>query len=500
MMRGARMRLFGGAGFALFLAVGLVAATAQPGASAPQRARHFDVPSGFTDTAVFTGLTLPTAVAFSPDGRIFVALKSGIIDVFDNASDNTPTTWADLRRQTFDNYDRGLLGLVVDPKLGTPGHDYVYALYAEDAGPGQTPPVWHDHCVQAKITINGCVVTGSLVRITVNPGGSAGGKKVLIRQQWCQQFTSHSIGHLAFGPDGDLYVSGGEGASYSNPADYGQLGGTGPNPQAPPNACGDPPNPAGTPDSLPTAEGGSLRSQSPRRAVGEPVLLSGSVLRVNPTTGAGVKGNPMFNKNDKSSNASRIIAYGFRNPFRFTFRPGTNEIWVSEAGAGQWEELDRITSPTETKTPDYGWPCYEGTSVHQPFDQSNICQGLFNDTAAPAVPPYFEYSHNAKVGSGDACATQGGSSVISGIDFTASNANYPASYQGAVFFSDYVRGCMWVMFKGGNGLPDASTLQTFVHNSPGAGPVDIENDPATGNLWYVDLADGEIHRVTHSGP
>src|SRR4051794_21664185 len=113
MMRGARMRLFGGTGFALFLAVALVAATAQPGASAPGRARRSDVPSGFTDTAVFTGLTLPTAVAFSPDGRIFVALKSGIIDVFDGASDNTPTTWIDLRRQVFDNYDRGLLGLTV---------------------------------------------------------------------------------------------------------------------------------------------------------------------------------------------------------------------------------------------------------------------------------------------------------------------------------------------------------------------------------------------------
>jgi glucose/arabinose dehydrogenase len=493
------MRLFSGAGFALFVAIALIAATAQPGASAPSRAARPNVPSGFTDTAVFTGLTLPTAVAFAPNGRIFVSEKSGDIVVYDNASDTTPTLWVDLRRQTFDNYDRGLLGLAVDPQLGTAGHDFVYALYTVDAGPGQTAPIWHDHCVQTKITINGCVVTGTLVRIAVNPDGSAGRKKILINQQWCQQFTSHSIGHLAFGPDGDLYVSGGEGASYTD-QDFGQLGGTGKNPQAPVNACGDPPNPAGTPDQSPTAEGGSLRSQSPRRPAGQPVLLSGSVLRVNPLTGAGVKGNPMFDKNDKSSNASRIIAYGFRNPFRFNFRPGTNELWVSEAGAGTWEEIDRVMAPTTKPAPDYGWPCYEGDAVHGGFTGLNMCQSLYNDTTSPAVPPYYQYSHGSKLGPHDACATQKGSSVISGVDFTALNASYPASYQGAVFFSDYVRGCMWVMFKGANGLPDSSTLQTFVHNAAGFGPVDIENDPATGNMWYVNLADGSVHRVTYTGP
>jgi glucose/arabinose dehydrogenase len=497
MMRGARMRLFSGAGFALFLTVALVAVTAQPGATAPQRARHSDVPVGFIDTAVFTGLTLPTAVAFSPDGRIFVAQKSGIVDVYDSASDTTPTTWIDLRRQVFDNYDRGLLGLVVDPQLGTLGHNYVYVLYTVDAGPGQTPPVWHDRCVQSMITVNGCVVSGSLVRIQVNADGSAGRKKVLINEQWCQQFTSHSIGHLAFGPDGDLYVSGGEGASYAQ-ADWGQLGGSGTDPQAPVNACGDPPNPVGTADTIPTARGGSLRSQSVRRPAGEPVLLSGSVLRINPASGAGVKGNPMFDKNNKSSNASRIIAYGFRNPFRFTFRPGTNEIWVSEAGAGTWEEVDRIMAPTTKPAPDYGWPCYEGTVVHQPFDSLNMCQALYNDTTSPAVTPYVEYNHGSTLGAGDTCATQGGASVISGVDFTAPNANYPVAYQGALFFSDYIRGCIWVEFKGSNGLPANSTLQTFIDDSVGVRPVDIENNPATGDLWYVDIAGGAVHRVSHT--
>jgi glucose/arabinose dehydrogenase len=369
MLRGARGRFLGGLAVAAVVAA-LVGTPASSGAAGPVPS----VPAGFTDTELWTGLTRPTAIAFSPDGRVFVAEKSGIIKVFASLSATTPTQWADLRKQTFDNYDRGMLGLVVDPKLGTLGHDFVYALYTYDAPPGQTAPVWHDKCrANPGITTDGCAVTGKLVRIPVNADGTAGRAKPLIQAEWCQQFTSHSIGHLAFGPDGDLYVSGGEGASYTQ-ADYGQLGGTLPDTPTPANVCGDPPEPVGTPDSIPTTEGGSLRSQSPRRPSGHPVLLSGSVLRVNPKTGAGVVGNPMYNSADKSSNASRVVAYGFRNPFRFTFRPGTPEIWVAEVGAGTWEEIDRIPSAASTPMKNFGWPCYEGTQVHQPFDSTNMCQ------------------------------------------------------------------------------------------------------------------------------
>ena len=48
---------------------------------------------GFTDTLVFSGLNAPTAVRFSPDGRVFVAEKSGIIKVFDSLSDTQPTIY-----------------------------------------------------------------------------------------------------------------------------------------------------------------------------------------------------------------------------------------------------------------------------------------------------------------------------------------------------------------------------------------------------------------------
>ena len=71
-----------------------------------------------------------------------------------------------------------------------------------------------------------------------------------------------------------------------------------------------------------------------------PDRLDGAILRVDPDTGAGLPDNPLAASAD--ANARRIVAYGLRNPFRFTFRPGTNEVWVGDVGWNDWEEINRI--------------------------------------------------------------------------------------------------------------------------------------------------------------
>ena len=73
------------------------------------------LPAGFRDSVVFSGLSLPTAVAFSPDGRVFVAEKSGLIKVFASLTATTPTLFADLSTKVYNYWDRGLLGLALDP-------------------------------------------------------------------------------------------------------------------------------------------------------------------------------------------------------------------------------------------------------------------------------------------------------------------------------------------------------------------------------------------------
>ena len=97
-----------------------------------------DLRPGFNDYVVFSGLNRPTAIEFSPDGRVFVAEKRGVVKVFDHLADRTPTVFADLRTQVHNFWDRGLLGLALHPDF--PVNPSVYVLYSRDAAPGARSP------------------------------------------------------------------------------------------------------------------------------------------------------------------------------------------------------------------------------------------------------------------------------------------------------------------------------------------------------------------------
>ena len=337
------------------------------------------LPSGFQESIVFSGLTNPTALRFSPDGRVFVAEKSGVIKVFDSLADTTPDVFADLNVNVYNFWDRGLLGLALDPNF--PASPYVYVMYTYDAAIGGlaprwgTPGIYSDPCPSPPgPTADGCVVAGRISRLTASGNHIAGPEQVLV-EDWCQQYPSHSTGALAFGADGALYASGGDGASF-NFTDWGQDG-------SPLNPCGDPPDPAGSALTPPTAEGGALRSQDIRTPADpatvdpdDPATLDGSVIRINPATGAAMPDNPYAFSPDP--NVRRIVAHGFRNPFRFTVRPGTNELWIGDVGWNTWEEIDRVVTPTAGVL-NMGWPCYEGVGRQSGYDGANldICESLY---------------------------------------------------------------------------------------------------------------------------
>ena len=123
------------------------------------------VPTGFTDQVTLTGLTHPTVIQFAPDGRVFVAEKSGLIKVFDSLTDTTPDGRSPTSARKVDDYwDRGLLGLALAPNF--PTNPYVYVLYTYDAPIGGTAPVWNDACPSPPgPTTDGCVVSGRLSRL-----------------------------------------------------------------------------------------------------------------------------------------------------------------------------------------------------------------------------------------------------------------------------------------------------------------------------------------------
>ena len=92
---------------------------------------------------MFTGLDHPMAIAFAPNGNVFVAEKRGTIQFYTSVNDTTPSVFADLNTNVHNYWDRGLMGLAIDPAF-TSGRPYVYVLYAYNHILGQAagPPRW----------------------------------------------------------------------------------------------------------------------------------------------------------------------------------------------------------------------------------------------------------------------------------------------------------------------------------------------------------------------
>jgi glucose/arabinose dehydrogenase len=470
------------------LVAGLLGASVLTAVALPA-AEASTLPTGFQDTVVLNGMTNPTALRFASDGRIFVAEKGGKIKVFPGlGTGTTPALFADLGANVHDFWDRGLLGMTLDPSF--PTNPYVYVLYTYDARIGGTAGTWGDGCpTPPGATADGCVVSGRLSRLTASGNAMTGSEQVLVND-WCQQYPSHSQGTLLFGRDGALYASAGDGASF-NGVDYGQIPATYAGDQA--NPCGDPPSAAGTALSSPSAQGGALRSQSIRRPSG-PASLDGAVLRLNPTTGAGLPDNPFATSSDP--NARRIAAYGFRNPFRMTQRPNTDELWIGDVGWNTWEEVDRLVAPTAGNN--FGWPCYEGAGPQSGYQGVGLssCSTL---ASSAVVAPHYTYNHANCVVAYTGCAT--GGSSITGIAFHT-GAGYGTEYDGALFFGDHSRNEIWAMLPdAAGGTPNPAKLRTVIgHDSTGSGaghPVDLQAGP-NGDIFYVDMEGGTVHRVTYT--
>jgi PKD repeat protein len=437
-----------------------------------------DLPTGFVEEVVLSGFSLPTMVRFASDGRVFVVEKRGMVLAFDSLSDSTPKTVINLTGSTYAWADRGMHGMALDPAF--PSQPYIYLLYATD------PIGYGDSCPNPPGgTTDGCVANARLSRIQVNANNDVvGSEQTLLNGFWCQQYPSHSIGDLAFGADGALYVSAGDGASFTF-ADYGQGGGTQGNPPpTPENPCGDPPVPVGGDQQPPTAEGGALRSQDLRTS-GDPVTFDGAILRVDKNTGAAFPGNPLLGGDPQDD---RIVAIGQRNPFRITTRPGTSEVWTADVGWNLWEEINRVSNPAAGLT-NLGWPCYEGANRNSSYDNLNlnICESFYSQGGHTG--PYFSYRHGLPV---DGC--DGQASSASAIVFYE-GGNYPSEYDNSLFFADYTRQCMWVMFRGANGLPNPANILLFATATPSVG---LEVGP-NGDIFSVDHSAGTIVRYRFTG-
>ena len=305
--------------------------------------------TGFEEDVVATGLNNPTNFDFTPDGRIFISEKTGIIKVYKNGA-LLPTPLLDMHTLVNDYWDHGLLAVAVDPNFATNGYLYILFTYENNAG---------DYYG---------FKTGRLIRVTVVGDTASIGTAVTILGTSvgtsCNNFPdgtdcipsdspSHSVGGLDFGPDGLLYVDLGDGAHFNY------------------------------------VDTNATRAQNLN-------LLSGKVLRINPN-GPGLPDNPFWDGN-ANSNRSKVWAYGVRNAFRLNVRDTTGTVYLGDVGWNTWEEVDIVR-----KGANLGWPCYEGTPKQTGYGDYAVCTNLWAQGASAVLAPAYSWNH-----SGGGAAAVGG--------------------------------------------------------------------------------------------
>ena len=153
--------------------------------------RGATLPSGFTETQFGSNVgASPTAMAFAPDGRLFVCLQGGQLRVIKNG---TLLATPFVTVPTTANGERGLLGVAFDPNFST--NQFVYVYYTTN-----TAPI---HNRISRFTANGDVA-------------AANSESVLVDLDNLSTATNHNGGGLHFGPDGKLYAGVGENANGAN--------------------------------------------------------------------------------------------------------------------------------------------------------------------------------------------------------------------------------------------------------------------------------------------
>ena len=133
---------------------------------------------GFQLATVWSGFNTPTAIAFTPNGRVFVTERAGIIKTFDSVADSTATIAADRRTNSCTRSETG----ACSASRSTPPSPDVRTSTSPtlDAPPGGTAPYYNDLCPLNNGHKDGCPATGRASWITVDGAGRMVGPETVL--------------------------------------------------------------------------------------------------------------------------------------------------------------------------------------------------------------------------------------------------------------------------------------------------------------------------------
>ncbi|MEJ7766963.1 MAG: PQQ-dependent sugar dehydrogenase [Chitinophagaceae bacterium] len=359
-------------------------------------------------------LVSPLSITEAPDGskRMFIVDQVGKIWVIAKDGSRMPIPFLDISSKMVTlnpNYDeRGLLGFAFHPNFKANGRFFVYYTARPRPGGPQPGTNWNNlsRVSEFKVSAN-------------RDEADINSEKFILEEDHPQG--NHNGGTIAFGPDGYLYISIGDGGG-SNDNGIGHVA-----------------------DWYTVNTGGN----------GQDVYanLMGNILRIDINSGSpyGIPAdNPFVSKPGKDE----IYAYGFRNPYRFSFdMGGSHQLFAGDAGQVLYEEIDLVK-----KGGNYGWNVKEGTHCFSTVDnKTELASCPMVDTAGNLlIDPIIEMS-NVNNPRGGLATTIVGGNVYRGEELPQLKGQY-----------------IFGIFSRSSGVPNG---KLFISNPPKSGP------------WsYTDLA------------
>jgi len=404
---------------------------------------------------VATGLQMPVNVAFPPDGsgRMFVVEVGGTIRVVNPDGTILPEPFLDLTSTVAVRPgQQGLLGLAFHPKFAENGRFFVdyNNLYAN----GQ--------------------ITVSEFMVSEDDPNIADKKTERPLLTIDKPYPQHNGGTLRFGPDGFLYISTGDGGWQGDPYDNAQnrfsLLGKILRIDVDSSATG---QPYGIPADNPFAGPGRYDSPYP----GEPPQGRDSGNRRHERNKNIPNSVSAENRKNRSPVRPEIWAYGFRNPWQFSFDPETGDFYVGDVGGDNWEEIDFQEAGTIAGQ-NYGWDWLEGSHCYPAGIEECPRQQV-------GVLPVAQYAHGD-----DGCA-------VIGLGVYRGEA-YP-SLDGIYFSGEFCTGEIRGLQRDGDGNWQFQNLLDSALQITGSGQdesgvlyvaaVTSQRESANGSVWKLVSAD-----------